>query len=288
MAFHFWNTGCATGKGTADSVFYKMGPLIAQASSWFYRFSHLKSGNLFSYHPKTPEISFWSFPFTKGFVFPTIRDQRSEISHFFGPLARQDGGGGQTQKKERGGKRRERKRRGESRWEKEKHTDDREHVIYIGAVISWNTRPSVSKKYFHVKTLDTPKPLLFSHEKLTSLSVIPKMVKAEPRLTPKCNYPNQNMTGNVFLYRNKSSSILLQTMSLPTGSGVLPSHCHQESILSTARSAPRVRGEKRRPKAETYTHSETNGISPVALANLSKGEHTLALKSQRSGELQIA
>lgn len=120
--------------------------------------SHLKSGSLFSYHPKTPEISFRSLPFTKGFVFPIIK--RSEISPFFGLLARQDGDGRRADtvkasegKNEMGGKQRE---------EEKTYKWWRTCYLHWGWNFIERHRPSIRKKDFHVKTLDNPQTTAIS------------------------------------------------------------------------------------------------------------------------------
>lgn len=81
------NAARVPGKGTPHNVFYKTGPTRSPhffLVLWIH--SLLKSRSLFNYNPKIPDIGFKSLPFTKGFVLPKIR--RSEISHFWGPMAR--------------------------------------------------------------------------------------------------------------------------------------------------------------------------------------------------------
>lgn len=88
-----------------------------------------------------------------------------------------------------------------------------------------------------LKPLTPPNHHHFSTQE-TSLSIVPKMVKAESPPN-KCTYQNRNITGIVSLYRNKSSFLLLKAIQLPTRFWVPPFHSHLETALSKARLDPR-------------------------------------------------
>lgn len=148
-----------------------MGPRSVHMSSQFHRLSHLKSRSPFN--PKTSDISFRSFPFTKDCIFPEIKQS------WQGMMERGRAQWKNERKKEgRGEKKGQKQMR-----EREKHTDGRERVIHIWAGISQNTRSSVGKKDVRVKTLGTSKPSPFQRlRKFTFLSRVPTTIKAKTLL----------------------------------------------------------------------------------------------------------